>query len=369
MLNQSQTVAFDGDNSRAGTTPNTDYPDDQRSGIERRRHPRIGADGSVDGNGGRPERRSSDRRSIDRLRAETTYQTLNSKPSNGIADRLTRMGLKPSRVLLLVLAIGSGGVAAYMASQSSAPPAAAPVTETVTEVIPEPRIQVLVATRPIGIGQRLNATSVEWQEWPQDSVLEDYFTIEDNPEALTEMSNAVARFDLFPGDPIRERKIVRDAEGYLSAVLATGMRGVSVSVSAESASGGFISPNDHVDVVLTRNLALGDSSETILQNVRVLAIDSRLGETGSTGSTAEDPENPTEDAQQVERFSSQAIATLELDPRQAEVIISATGTGRLSLVLRSMTDFAEKSDAPEQSANQAIRLSSPFWSANFNAAN
>lgn len=369
MLNQSQTVAFDGDNSRTGRTPNTDYPDDQRSGIERRRHPRVAVDGDAQNGSGRPERRSSDRRSIDRLRAETTYQTLNSRPSNGIADRLNRMGMKPSRVLLLVLAIGSGGVAAYMASQTSAPPAPAPVMETITEIVPEPRIQVLVATRPIGIGQRLNAASVEWQEWPQDSILEDYFTFEDNPEALDEMRNAVARFDLFPGDPIREQKLVRDAEGYLSAVLASGMRGVSVSVAAESASGGFISPNDHVDVVLTRNLALGDRSETILQNVRVLAIDSRLGETGRTGGNSGDLEDPTEETPQVDRFSNQAIATLELDPRQAEVIISATGTGKLSLVLRAMTDFTEKSDAPEQSANQAIRLSSPFWSANFNPAN
>lgn len=362
MPNTAQTVAFDGETApqSSGGTPNTAYPDDQRSGIERRRHPRVALDEDNSEDTLRLERRRSDRRSMDRLRAETTYQTLNNKPGNGLGDRLRRMGLKPSRILLLLLAIGSGGVAAFMASQNS-PPASVPLTETVTETIPEPRIQVLVATRPIGIGQRLTEASVEWQDWPQDSVLGDYFAFEENPEALTEMSTAVARFDMFPGDPIREQKIVRDSEGYLSAVLASGKRGVSVIVAAEAASGGFISPNDHVDVVLTSQTDLGGTSETILNNVRVLAINAQLGETGSTG------EREQEGPEQVARFTNQAIATLELDSSQAEVIITASNSGSLSLVLRSMTDFAEADSAQHRGTNQAIRITSPFWTAGFNA--
>lgn len=364
MLKTAQTVAFDGEDRRQGSdgAPNTAYPDDQRSGIERRRHPRVALDDSGSEDTLKLERRKSDRRSMDRLRAETTYHTLNNKPANGLSERLNRMGLKPSRILLLVLAIASGGIAAYVASQNAAP-ASAPVTETVTQTIPEPRVQVLVATRPIGIGQRLSANSVEWQDWPQESVLGDYFSHEDNPDALTEMSTAVARFDLFPGDPIREQKIVRDSEGYLSAVLASGKRGVSVSVSAEAAAGGFISPNDHVDVVLTRNSDIGEVSETILHNVRVLAINAQLGETGSTGNLEGEGEPP----EQIARFTNQAIATLELDTTQAEVIITAANGGRLSLVLRSMTDFAEAEDPSRRGTNQAIRISSPFWTAGFNA--
>lgn len=359
MLKTAQTVAFDGDADGAEQA-RTAYPEDQRSGIERRRHPRVPVDGDTSDGTLKLERRSTDRRGVDRLRAETTYQTATAKQSSGIADRLNRMGLKPSRLFLLLLAIGSGGIAAYMASQNSAPAAIEPVTQTVTEVVPEARTRVLVATRPIGIGQRLTATTVEWKDWPEGAVLGDYFTFDNNPDALQEMGNAVARFDLFPGDPIREQKLVRNAEGYLSAVLETGMRGVSVTVSAESASGGFISPNDHVDVVLTRGSTIGDVSETILHNVRVLAINSQLGETGSTG------DRPDDEAQQVAQFANQAIATLELDAREAEVIISATNSGRLSLVLRSMTDFAEVDNIDQRGSNQAIRISSPFWSADFN---
>ncbi len=112
------------------------------------------------------------------------------------------------------------------------------------------------------------------------------------------------------------------------------MRGVSISVNAESASGGFIVPNDHVDVLLIRSSSAGDPiAETILSNVRVLAINTRLGETGTTGAPA-DPENP-----RAEIFANTAIATLELNPSQAEVINNASQIGRLSLALRSIVDF------------------------------
>jgi pilus assembly protein CpaB len=114
-------------------------------------------------------------------------------------------------------------------------------------------------------------------------------------------------------------------------------------------------------VVLTRSSESSEGSsksqisDTILRNVRVLAIDTRLGETGTTGG-ATDPENP-----RAEIFANDAIATLQLDPKQAEVIINATGAGKLTLVLRAIVDTAEAAVVEERSANQAIRMSSPFW--------
>jgi pilus assembly protein CpaB len=138
------------------------------------------------------------------------------------------------------------------------------------------------------------------------------------------------------------------------------MRGVSVSVAAESASGGFIVPNDHVDVVLTLPPGMGQASETILHNVRVLAINTRLGETGTTGAPT-DPDDP-----RAEIFADEAIATLELDPTQAEVIINASTVGRLALVLRSITDFTEIDRIEQRPANAAIRISSPFWASEAN---
>jgi pilus assembly protein CpaB len=123
---------------------------------------------------------------------------------------------------------------------------------------------------------------VQWFEWPEGSVRPEYVAVTTAPDGLEQITGAVARFEIFPGDPIIESKLVRTEQGYLSAVLEQGKRGISISVSAEAASGGFIVPNDHVDVVLTRSTANGQLSQTLLENVRVLAINTRLGETRTT---------------------------------------------------------------------------------------
>src|SRR5690606_28985389 len=103
-----------------------------------------------------------------------------------------------------------------------------------TQTIREARTQILVARAPIGMGERLNPQVVEWQDWPEGAVRPEYVTISAMPEAPTELTDAVARFEFFPGEPIREAKLVRADQGYLSAVLAEGMRGVSVGVTAVS---------------------------------------------------------------------------------------------------------------------------------------
>jgi len=240
--------------------------------------------------------------------------------------------MRMSRVLLLLVALVAGGLAAYLATRGGSPEPA-PVDPASPAVVEEARAQVLVATMPIGVGERLSSANMAWQDWPKNAVQEDYIAQEAMPEALTDMQGTVARFEIFAGDPIRQQKLVRTDQGYLSAVLDKGMRGVSIMVSADSASGGFIVPNDHVDVILSRSAEEGQMSETIVSNVRVLAINTRLGEVGATGAPA-DPANP-----RAEIFADSAIATLELDPGQTETLINATQMGKLSLALRSIVDF------------------------------
>jgi pilus assembly protein CpaB len=254
--------------------------------------------------------------------------------------------MRPSRIVLLLVAIIAGGLAAYLATRGGQP---VQVVEGPTQVIEEAKTQVLVATAPIGLGQRLSPTTVEWADWPDGAVRPGYITIGEMPDALDQLTGAVARFEMFPGDPVLEAKLVRTEQGYLSAVLGKGKRGVSIAVTAESASGGFIVPNDHVDVVLTRSTDTGQVSETILSNVRVLAINSRLGETGTTGSP-EDPESPRA------AVFEEAIATLELDPLQGETVINASEVGTLSLSLRSITDFAPDGTQQARRNNQAVRM-------------
>src|SRR5690606_9742066 len=186
--------------------------------------------------------------------------------------------MRPSRIVLLLVAIIAGGLAAYLATRGGDQPVQ--VVEGPERVIEEQKTQILVATAPIGVGQRPSPATVQWADWPEGAVRPEYVTITALPDALEQLEGAVARFEIFPGDPIIERKLVRASQGYLSAVLDEGMRGVSIAVTAASASGGFIVPNDHVDVILTRRAdgQSGQISETIVSDVKVLAINTRLGE-------------------------------------------------------------------------------------------
>jgi pilus assembly protein CpaB len=253
--------------------------------------------------------------------------------------------MKPTSIVLLLVAVIAGGLAAYLATQQSGP------TRTVsgpTVVVEEKKTQILVAVAPIGVGERLSAVSVKWADWPEGAVRKEYITQANMPDALDQVSGAVARFEIFPGDPILEQKLVRTGQGYLSAVLDKGKRGISVAVDATSASGGFIVPNDHVDIVLTRDSGTGPVSETILRNVKVIAIGARLGEVGTTGAPA-DPDAPN-------AIFDAAIATLELDPLQGETVINAAKIGTISLALRSIADFSAQTEDTSKKNNQNVRL-------------
>lgn len=309
------------------------------------------------------ERRTGERRGMEELRAEALQNVISrveDRNFGGIKSQVQwNRGMKPARILLVVVALAAGGIAAYLALQRSPAPNPA-VAEPVTEVVREARAKVLVAKQTIGVGQKLSSASVGWEEWPESALHPEYITMGAAPKAIEEMSGTVARSEFVAGEPIREQKLAPAGSGsYLSVILGTGMRGVSVSVTAEAASGGFITPNDRVDVVLTRLLDNGSRiTETILTNVRVLAINARVGEQAATGSAAAEsaaagtPADP-------EVFAGPAITTLELDAIQAEVITNAMTLGDLSLVLRSVVDAAGSGEV--RPADQLIRMSSPFW--------
>jgi len=229
--------------------------------------------------------------------------------------------MKISRILLIAVALLAGGLAAFLATRPSGEPAPQQVV-----VAQDTHSKVLIAKANIGLGDRLSATNLDWQDWPDSAIRPEYITDKASPDAITQMKDAVARYAIFTGEPIENAKLVHTDQGYLSAVLDKGMRGVSLSVDAASASGGFIVPNDHVDVILSRSTPQGQQAETLLSNVRVLAINARLGETGTNGAPA-DPNAPQAP------FANTAIATLELDPSQAETVANAVQLGKLSLSL------------------------------------
>lgn len=293
-----------------------------------------------------------------RLGLDSIQSDLRWTISDGPREQMFgRVRFTASRVALMLVALITGGAAAYMVTQRDTPE---PVVVAAPEptVIAEPRTRILVATRTIHVGERLVPDALEWKEWPENSVDASFIDIDETPDARTGMTGSLARYEIFPGEPLREDKIVRSDQGFLPAVLEDGMRAVSVVVSADSASGGFIGPNDRVDVVLTHPPTRDETTNntllanTILYNVQVLALNGQLGRT---------PREDDPDKMENGAFSGNAMATLALDPGQSKVIIHAASVGKLSLVLRSIGDFAEDDKPQYNSANAAIRISSPFW--------
>lgn len=255
--------------------------------------------------------------------------------------------MRPARIILLIVALVAGGLAAFLVTRGDSAPEPVVTTERVEEVA----TQILVASKPIGVGERLTPDSVTWQDWPEGALRSEYVDIAAMPDAPEKLSGAVARFEIFPGEPIREAKLVRSDQGYLSAVLAEGMRGVSVGVTAVSSAGGFIVPNDHVDVILTTDGAAGKQSQLILSNVRVIAIGQKLGELGATGNQ----DNPNSDVTTPTAFVDATIATLELTPNQAETLVNGSTAGELSLSLRSVVDF-NRNAAEGPASSQTVRV-------------
>ena len=237
--------------------------------------------------------------------------------------------MKTARLVVLTVAIAAGGVAALLAGRSQKP----------VEVKQAPKVatvDILVAKSDIPMGQKLAAGDVQWQPWPTTASTGNFIRKADRPNAVEQLTGEIARLPFVAGEPIREAKLVNaKGSGYMAAILPSGMRAISTQISAETGAGGFILPNDHVDVILTRRdreaeKATGTevhTSQTILSNVRVLAIDQTIEEKNG------------------QKVVVGKTATLELSPHQAETLALAQQLGSLSLALRSITDASR--DAPK----------------------
>jgi pilus assembly protein CpaB len=290
--------------------------------------------------------------SLQALREEFRRKHVGNVDDNGGVSlpSLPLGGLRFSRIALIAVALIAGGIAAWLAVGRQPEPV--PVPAAVQEPPPvAPTLEVLVAKSSIAPGTRLSADLLEWQKWPEETVRAEYVTSAAMPEAITDFAGKAARIEILAGEPVRPEKLSAAGAGFLSAILSPGKRGVSVEIDAKAASGGFVSPDDHVDVVLTRMVGSEQVSQTILSDVRVIAINARLGSTPTEGDAA------TEEGV----FSSVALATLELDSTQAELIINATSRGSLSLVLRPVSDTLADEDGSTRTVNETIRLNSPFW--------
>ncbi|MGL3212868.1 Flp pilus assembly protein CpaB [Bradyrhizobium sp. BR 1433] len=227
-----------------------------------------------------------------------------------------------ARILVLAIAGCAGLAALYLASGSDDKPAAPP------PVAQLPTVDILVARSDIGLGQAVKAEDLQWQTWPAATASASFMRKDSHADAIKDVTGSIARAPFIQGEPIREQKLVKaDGSGFMAAILPTGMRAVSTEISPETGAGGFILPNDRVDVLLSkrdknpdRNGADIVNSEVILTNIRVLAIDQAPKEKDGTNALIG------------------KTVTLELKPDQTETLARARQSGVLSLALRSIAD-------------------------------
>nr|WP_314433706.1 Flp pilus assembly protein CpaB [uncultured Brevundimonas sp.] len=299
--------------------------------------------------------------------------------------------MKPARIAVIciaaVAAIGLALVVRAMGSSSSTPASPAAAADT------QPKARVLVAAHDLAAGKKLTEADLDWKEMPVADVNPLYITdgstpipakpveadakaepakpasgtVEGQPSAVARVARAandiatggakadyvgsVVREPILAGEPIVARKIVRAGDsGFMAASLEPGMRAMAIRVTVETAAGGFILPGDRVDVVLTRQLDnnAGASTEgggadrakyatgTVLENLKVLAID-------QTTRAGDD-----------EQAVVGATATVEVAPKDAELLALAKAEGELSLVLRSYADTAGPSGAVRGAQRAAV---------------
>jgi pilus assembly protein CpaB len=234
-----------------------------------------------------------------------------------------------------VAVVAFGAAYVLLAGSQSAQPAH-PVAETPPKVDVD---QVLVAAQDLPMGTAVSDDSVTWQTWPKAAVSELMIAKSQEANAVDDVKGSMTRVAVIRGEPVRRDKLVKGgAGGFLSAVLPSGMRAVAIKIDngGDSSAGGFILPNDRVDVVqLARDEEATKArgvevvaAQTILANVRVLAIGQNVEE------------------QNGKKVVTGANATLELDPDQVNLIILAQheGNANLHLALRSLADSGGKAE-------------------------
>ncbi len=235
------------------------------------------------------------------------------------------------RVVIFSLAIGSAIMAGLLAKGFIG---TKPEKEVV-EVNKVKTVDVLTAAKDVLMGEKFAEGTTVWKPWPIENVTDAMITRDEKPDAKEAYATARARLAVFEGETILEKKLlIAGQPGFMSAILPKGMRAISVAISEQSAAGGFILPNDRVDVILTKKIDNAQSaqkivtSEIVLSNVRVLAINQtyRQDQGGDNVTVAEGK-----------------TATLELDPHQSEVIAMIESVGELSLALRSIAENDGKS--------------------------
>ena len=252
--------------------------------------------------------------------------------------------MKSSRLLILGTALAAGVGAAIMVVTSKPRQTQRPMIVHA----PVATEDVLVAAKSLAVGTVIQNGDLRWQSWPKANMPQNVISKNTMPAALDDFKTALVRLPVGAGEPIFPGHLIKaGTSGFMAAILPSGMRAVAINIDQQGSqtAGGFILPNDHVDVIHTyrdeqaAKAGVADPmvSETLLHNIRVLAI----------GQNIQDRNN--------ERVAAGSNATLELTPQQVETIVLAQRVGQLSLSLRSLADD-KASKTTSGSAPNAITI-------------
>lgn len=181
----------------------------------------------------------------------------------------------------------------------------------------EPTTDIIIARAPIRAGMKLKPEHIKTQTWPRNSLPPGAHT---KPE---EVLNRAVLSNLVANEPILQNKLALLESGSgLSAVIEEGKRAVTIRVDDVVGVAGFVIPDSHVDVLMTRDIEGKTMTRTILQNMLVLAAGQRV--------------QPDTDRNPIPSQVVTLLATLE----ESEKLALASADGRLQLVLRNPADAA-----------------------------
>jgi pilus assembly protein CpaB len=232
--------------------------------------------------------------------------------------------VSPRNIILVLAALLTAGGTVYFVRGWLSSERAAIEAMRQKPVEEKPETFILVAKKGLPAGIFIKPDHLRWQAWPEKNLASEYFV--KGKINLNLFTGAVVRRGIAAGEPISDGRLVKSGErGFLAAVLTPGMRAISVPVNATTGIAGMVFPGDRVDMLLTtqtkrtvgKETRVLRASETVLTGIRILAVDQKTADQGNTPKLAK-------------------TATIEVTPKQAEIIAVAAEIGRLSLTLRSL---------------------------------
>ncbi len=258
--------------------------------------------------------------------------------------------MRMRNIVLVLAAVVVAGMTAMMARGWLIAQRQAMTPAATAEAPKAPATQVLVAKSNMKPGTFVQAANLEWIAWPKEGVAPGF--VVKGEKQMEDFIGSVARMSITRGEPITEARLVKPGDrGFLAAVLQPGSRAMTVPINATSGNAGFVFPGDRVDLILTAKYTQqtekkeGEKTEqqrefaaTVLTAVRVLAIDQKT----------ESPKGET---------AVGKTATLEVTPKQAEMVALALTVGQLSLSLRALANDAVAdtgSDTPDSGESVAF---------------